>query len=165
MLQFNGRGRPKVAHSALPWAEGALLGQVDDDRNLHRHTWDLLRGCQASVDPSSIFLVKDFSNGTVIKQPRLRLCLLHHREHLHSSNWKNLGSSHPMSCWVRRAFSVWATRSERRELSQQLCEAEAWIPSAGFISGLQGVILASSAGTSGLLWWWHLWSVHLCFGP
>lgn len=50
VLQFYVHGIPRVARCAFPCTEGALLGQLDDNGNLNRHTLDLLKSCQASAD-------------------------------------------------------------------------------------------------------------------
>ena len=54
VLPFYDHGTPRVARCAFPHREGALLGQLDDNRNLNRHALDLLKGCQASADPCLI---------------------------------------------------------------------------------------------------------------
>lgn len=54
VLLFHVHGIPRVACCAFPHREGALLGQLDDKRNLNRHTLDLLKQCQVPADPCLI---------------------------------------------------------------------------------------------------------------
>lgn len=54
VLPFHVHGTPRVARCAFPHREGALLGQLDDNRNLNRNTLDLLKECQVPADPCLI---------------------------------------------------------------------------------------------------------------
>lgn len=99
VLPFYVHGTP-MARCPFPRRERAFLGQLDN-RILNRHTLDLLKGCQASAGPCLISSklektsqTKGFPNSCCwfLALVGLMFCPRYCREHLHSSDWQNLGS-------------------------------------------------------------------------